>query len=219
MRYFVTGIDTEIGKTIVSAILVEALSANYWKPIQSGELDHSDSQKINELTSKRIIIYPESYRLTHPLSPHLSAKKDGIEIQLMNLIPPTSTKLIIEGAGGAMVPINENGNYVTDIIPYCNAEILLVIKHYLGSINHTLLTINYLKSKSFNIKGIIVNGAEDKESEAIITKNTGVPILFNIPIAENLDQKFIKEQAKIIRKSGILDLEESYTFQPNKKSS
>ncbi len=212
MRYFVTGIDTEIGKTVVSAILVEALSANYWKPIQSGELDHSDSDKIKELTSKRIFIYPESYRLTQPLSPHLSAKKDGTEIKLMNLVPPASTKLIIEGAGGVMVPINENGNYVTDIIPYCNAEVIIVTKHYLGSINHTLLTINYLKSKNLKIKGLIVTGEENKESEAIITKNTGVPFLFNVPLTEVLDRKFIKEQARILRKSRILDLEESYTF-------
>jgi len=212
MRYFVTGIDTEIGKTVVSAILVETLSANYWKPIQSGELANSDSHKIKELTSKRIIVYPESYRLTQPLSPHLSAKKDGIEIKLMNLIPPSSTKLIIEGAGGVMVPINEKGNYVTDIIQYCNAEVIVVTKHYLGSINHTLLTINYLKSIGTNLKGIVVTGDENKESEAIITKNTGLPILFNVPQTDNLNQKFIKEQAKLLRKSRVMDMEESFTF-------
>jgi len=198
MRYFVTGIDTNIGKTVVSAILVEALAANYWKPIQSGDLEYSDSNTIETLTSKRIIIYPESFRLKLPASPHLSAKKEGKEIRLSQLVPPTSTQLVIEGAGGVLVPINENGNYISDIIPYCDAEIILVVKHYLGSINHTLLTIAYLQSKNLTIKGIVVTGDKDEETENIITKNTGVPFLFHVPITQNLDKKFIKEQARLI---------------------
>ncbi|MCT4581145.1 MAG: dethiobiotin synthase [Flavobacteriales bacterium] len=199
MRYFVTGIDTEVGKTVVSAVLVQALTANYWKPIQSGDLEHSDSHKILDLISKKIMIYPESYRLTQPLSPHLSAKLDGIEIKLKDIIPPSSTNLIIEGAGGVMVPIDEKGTYVTDIIPFCDVEIILVTKNYLGSINHTLLSIQYLQSKNYTIKGIVVTGDENKETEAIITKNTGVPILFHVPMTDNLSKQFIKEQASKIR--------------------
>ncbi len=199
MRYFVTGIDTEVGKTVVSAVLVQALTANYWKPIQSGDLEHSDSHKILELISKKIMIYPESYRLTQPLSPHLSAKLDGIEIKLKDIIPPSSTNLIIEGAGGVMVPIDEKGTYVTDIIPFCDVEVILVTKNYLGSINHTLLSIQYLQSKNYKIKGIVVTGEENKETEAIITQNTGVPILFHIPMTDDLSKQFIKEQATKIR--------------------
>lgn len=199
MRYFVTGIDTEIGKTVVSSILVQALSSNYWKPIQSGDLENSDSLKVSDLISKKINIYPESYRLTKPLSPHLSAKKDGVEITLKNIIPPSSTQLIIEGAGGVMVPINEKGNYVTDILSYCDAEVILVTKNYLGSINHTLLSIHYLQAKNYKIKGIVVTGEENIETESIITKNTGVPILFHVPIVENLSKAFIKKQAVRVR--------------------
>lgn len=199
MRYFVTGIDTEVGKTVVSAVLVQALTANYWKPIQSGDLEHSDSHKIIDLVSKKIMIYPESYRLTQPLSPHLSAKLDGVEIKLKDIIPPSSTNLIIEGAGGVMVPIDEKGTYVTDIIPFCDAEIILVTKNYLGSINHTLLSIQYLQSKNYTIKGIVVTGDENKETESIITKNTGIPILFHVPMTDDLSKKFIKEQASKIR--------------------
>lgn len=199
MRYFVTGIDTDIGKTIVSSILVQALSASYWKPIQSGDLDNSDSIKVANLISKKVNIYPESYRLTQPLSPHLSAKKDRVEISLKNIIPPTSTNLIIEGAGGVMVPIDEKGTYVTDILSYCDAEVILVTKNYLGSINHTLLSIHYLQSKNYKIKGIVVTGDKNEETEAIITKNTGVPILFRIPIADELSKAFIKRQASRIR--------------------
>lgn len=199
MRYFVTGIDTGVGKTVVSSILVQALTANYWKPIQSGDLENSDSKTIANLISKKINIYPESYRLTAPLSPHLSAKKDGVEIKLKDIVPPSSTQLIIEGAGGVMVPINERGNYVTDMLSYCDAEVILVTKNYLGSINHTLLAIQYLQSKNYNIKGIVVTGDQNIETESIITKNTGVPILFHVPFTSDLSKAFIKEQASRVR--------------------
>ena len=199
MRYFITGIDTGIGKTVVSSILVQALSANYWKPIQSGDLENSDSLKVADLISKRINIYPESYRLTEPLSPHLSAKKGGIEIKLKDIVPPSSTQLIIEGAGGVMVPIDEKGTYVTDMLSFCDAEVILVTKNYLGSINHTLLSIHYLQSKNYKIKGIVVTGEEDIETESIITNNTGVPILFHVPITTDLSKSFIKEQAVKVR--------------------
>lgn len=199
MRYFVTGIDTDIGKTVVSSILVQALSANYWKPIQSGDLENSDSIKVANLISKKVNIYPESFRLTEPLSPHLSAKKDGVEISLKNIIPPSSTQLIIEGAGGVMVPIDEKGTYVTDILSFCDAEVILVTKNYLGSINHTLLSIHYLQSKNYKIKGIVVTGEKNIETESIITKNTEIPILFHVPITEDLSKVFIKEQAVKLR--------------------
>lgn len=199
MRYFVTGIDTEVGKTVVSAVLAQALTANYWKPIQIGDLDNSDSHKIENLVSKKIVIYPESYRLSQPLSPHLSAKIDQKEIKLKNIVPPSSTKLIIEGAGGVMVPIDEKGTYITDMLSFCDAEVILVTKNYLGSINHTLLSIQYLQSKNYKIKGIVVTGEENKETEAIITKNTGVPILFHVPFTDELSKQFIKEQATKIR--------------------
>ncbi len=202
MNYFVTGIDTEIGKTIVSAVLVEALGYNYWKPVQSGELDNSDTMKVQRLVTSKVDFYPETHRLTNPLSPHLSAKMDGVNIEMEDFKLPLDDHLVIEGAGGLLVPINEKGDYIADLIPNCKAEVILVSKNYLGSINHTLLSIDYLQKRNIPIKGIIITGNENPETEAIILKNTGVKVLFHVPWAEQIDQKFIAEQAEVLR--GIL---------------
>ena len=137
---FVTGIDTNIGKTVVSAILVEALQADYWKPIQSGDLDNSDTQKVKNLVAENRVFHSETYRLNNPLSPHISAKMDGIEITLGAFeIPKTNNALIIEGAGGLLVPINEKGDYLADIIPMCNAETILVARNYPLTVLHVAL--------------------------------------------------------------------------------
>src|SRR5689334_10566229 len=140
MNYFVTGIDTDSGKTLVSAILCEALGYDYWKPIQAGL--PRDSETVKSLSSKTVI-HPESYLLKTPASPHASAKLDNIKIELKNIALPNSNGLIIEGAGGCLVPINDE-NFVVDLFPKLNAEIILVSDLYLGSINHTLLTVSLL---------------------------------------------------------------------------
>ncbi|MES2425940.1 MAG: dethiobiotin synthase [Bacteroidota bacterium] len=167
---FVTGIGTGIGKTIVSAILVESLKADYWKPIQSGDLDNSDTLKVKSLVVNKVsIFHPEAYRLTQPFSPHKSADLDGIVIDPLKIIAPkTDNQLIIEGAGGLMVPLNADFLMI-DLIQQLDAEVILVVKHYLGSINHTLLSLDALKNRGINIKAIIFNGDADTYSEEVIT--------------------------------------------------
>ena len=167
--FFVTGIGTGIGKTITSAILVEKLKADYWKPVQSGDLDKSDSLTVKKLISNSITkLYPESYQLTQPFSPHKSAAIDGITIDPDNIIlPVTENNLIIEGAGGLMVPLNDQFLMI-DLIKKLSVEAILVSQNYLGSINHTLLSILALKNYDIPIKGIIFNGIKDIYSKEFI---------------------------------------------------
>lgn len=190
--YFITGIGTGIGKTITSAVIVEKLKADYWKPIQSGDLDQSDSLAIDNLiTNEQTIIHSEVYRLNHPLSPHLSAKMDGIAIELNKFtIPETENDLVIEGAGGLMVPLNTK-ELILDLIKYLNVEVIVVSQNYLGSINHTLLTLNTLKQHQIPIKGIIFNGVENLESQSYILNYTGVKLLGNIPLFDNISKSEI----------------------------
>lgn len=196
-KFFITGIGTGIGKTITSAIITEKLKADYWKPIQSGDLAQSDSMTIESLISnKNTIIHPETYRLNQPLSPHLSAKIDGIEIELNNFqLPKTDNNLIVEGAGGLMVPLNGK-ELILDLIKHLNIEVILISQHYLGSINHTLLTINTLNQHNIVIKGIIFNGEENFESQSYILNYTGVKHLGNIPTLKRLDKLNVIEAGR-----------------------
>ncbi len=191
-KYFITGIGTGIGKTISSAIITEKLNADYWKPIQSGDLNQSDSLAIKNLISNhKTRIHKESYRLNHPLSPHLSAKMDGVNIELVNIkLPETLNNLIVEGAGGIMVPLNDK-ELIIDLIEQLNLEVIIISQHYLGSINHTLLTINTLKQHNIEIKGIIFNGDENVESQNYILKYTGIKHLGNIPLIKNISKSEI----------------------------
>lgn len=191
-RYFITGISTGIGKTIVSAVITEKLKADYWKPIQSGDLDQSDSLKVESLISNpRTTIHPEIYRLTQPLSPHLSAKLDGVTIDFSKFkLPNTANNLVVEGAGGLMVPLNEK-DLIIDLIKELEIEVILVSQNYLGSINHTLLSINLLKQYEIPIKGIIFNGDENMESEQYILNYSNVQSLGRIPLMGEIDRESI----------------------------
>ncbi len=179
---FVTGIGTGIGKTIVSAILTEKLKADYWKPVQSGELDNSDTMKVKSLVSNSVsVFHPETYRLTQPFSPHKSADLDEIKIDSQQFtLPKTDNNLIIEGAGGLMVPLN-NSYLIIDLIKNLNAEVVLVSQNYLGSINHTLLSAQALKQYQIPVAGIIFNGDKDACSEDFILQYTGFKYLGHIP--------------------------------------
>jgi len=192
-KYFITGIGTGIGKTLISAILTEKLKADYWKPIQSGDLDTSDSITLGSLISNnQTVIHRESYRLTQPLSPHLSARLDGIEIDLSKInMPLTNSNLIIEGAGGLMVPLNEK-ELIIDLIKKLNVEVILVSQNYLGSINHTLLSVNLLKQYEIPIKGIIFNGDENVETERYIQQYTKIKKLGNVPSFSDIDKEEVK---------------------------
>lgn len=196
--YFITGIGTGIGKTIVSAILTEKLKADYWKPVQSGDLDISDSLFVRHLVSPETIIHPESYRLSQPLSPHLSAKLDGIKISLDAIkTPQTNNHLVIEGAGGLMVPLNDN-ELILDLIKSLKAKVIVVSQNYLGSINHTLLTLEVLKANQIEVAGLIFNGTENQESEQYITNYSKVKVMGRIPKMSVVDSETIKNAGQHI---------------------
>lgn len=180
MNYFVSAIGTDSGKTLVSAILAEALKADYWKPIQAGE--PGDTETVESLVSNEITkFHPETHRLKLPASPHAAAKYEHKAIALDDFIlPETTNDLIIEGAGGILVPINDH-DHVIDIAQEVSDEVILVANLYLGSINHTLLTVEYLRSRQIPVKGIIFNGDANPESEDIILKKSGYRVLLHLP--------------------------------------
>lgn len=197
MKYFVTGIGTEIGKTITSAILTEALEADYWKPIQAGDLENTDTEKVRSLISnKKSNFHEESYRLKHAMSPHAAAKREGVHINLKNIkMPKHHNPLIIEGAGGLLVPLNDT-DCVIDLTKQMDCEVILVSQNYLGSINHTLLSIEALKNRFIPIKGILFNGSENSETKEIILSKTGLKYLGSIPLLDEISKKSIKEVSK-----------------------
>jgi dethiobiotin synthetase len=189
---FVTGIGTGIGKTIVSAVLVEKLKADYWKPVQSGDLDDSDTGKVESLVSNSVsYFHQEAYRLSQPFSPHKSAALDGIVIDPKKINAPlTSNWLIIEGAGGLMAPLNNNFLMI-DLIRHLGAEVILVSQNYLGSINHTLLSVYVLKKEEIPVKGIIFNGVKDIYTKDFILEYTGLESLGHIPQLTTIDKDAI----------------------------
>jgi dethiobiotin synthetase len=194
MNLFITGIGTNVGKTVVSAILTEALQADYWKPIQSGTIEGKDSETVTSLISNsKTVIHPETYLLKQPLSPHFAAKLDGVTIEMEKLqLPTTCNHLIIEGAGGLLVPINKN-EYVIDVAKKIDCEIVLVISSYLGCINHTLLSIEYLKRNNFKIYALVFNGDFDLEVKQSILDYTLNPIIIDIPTLNTLSKQLISE--------------------------
>jgi dethiobiotin synthetase len=195
----ISGVGTDVGKTVVSAIFCKALGFNYWKPIQAGDLDHSDSMKVGAFCPE-IHVFEEQFRLKSPMSPHAAARKDGVSIELSDFsIPPHSGNLIIEGAGGLMVPINDQGDLYIDLFEQWNFPLVLVSRNYLGSINHTLLSIEALQKRNVNILGLVFVGEANLETESIVCYKTKLPVLARIPLATELNQAFIEEQAHILR--------------------
>jgi dethiobiotin synthetase len=169
MKIVVVGIGTNVGKTIVSSILVQNLKAAYWKPVQAGDLEDSDSNKINRLTSYGNLIILEKWRLKIAASPHKSAHLENINIDKSDFkLPEVTNNLVIETAGGLMVPVNQDGLLYIDIVENWNLPVVLVSRNYLGSINHTLLSINLLKQRNISILAVIYNGIEDVYSESIV---------------------------------------------------
>jgi dethiobiotin synthetase len=201
MKLFITGISTDVGKTIASTIITEALEADYWKPIQAGDLDNSDSHFIkSKITNQKSIIFPNAYQFNTPASPHLAAELDGITIDLKNIIEPKTTNhLVIEGAGGVFVPLN-NTDLVIDLIQP-DYKVIIVSRHYLGSINHTLLTIEALKNRKINIAGIIFNGDENTATETIILNKTGLKCIGRIENEPYFDPTVIREYADLFREN------------------
>jgi dethiobiotin synthetase len=200
MNYFVSGIGTNVGKTLVSAILVEALKADYWKPVQSGTIEGMDSETLRSLISnEQTVIHPEAYLLKEPLSPHFAAKLDGVEIKLSDIMKPeTSNTLIIEGAGGLLVPLNDT-DAVIDLAKKFDAEVILVISDYLGCINHALLSLHYLQSNSYKIHSLVFNGDFAAEvKEAIVRKADPNCRIIDIPRLAGLSKETVLTEARRI---------------------
>ena len=197
-RIFVTGISTEVGKTVASAIIAEALEADYWKPIQAGDLEYTDSHKIADLVSnKKTVIHKNSYALKTPMSPHAAAELDGVIIDVNNIHEPvTENHLVIEGAGGLLVPLNDSDTILDIIMP--TYKVVVVCRHYLGSINHSLLTINWLKMKGYDVS-IIFSGKEHPTTESIIVKKTQVRVIGRIDEETAFDKSTIKKYAALFK--------------------
>lgn len=194
--FFITGIGTDVGKTIASAIITEALEADYWKPIQAGDLENSDTHKVKRLISnQKTVFHPNSFALNKPMSPHAAAEIDEIQITSAKIkSPKTNNNLVIEGAGGLLVPINNKETIIDLINP--EDKVILVSRIYLGSINHTLLSIEALRSRGLQCFGIIFNGKKNESTEEIILKMTGVQSLGRIEEEPYFDENVIKEYAE-----------------------
>ena len=195
-RFFITGIGTNVGKTLVSAILCEAMQADYWKPIQCGIEEGRDKDIVKKLLSNsKSVCHDEIYLLKEPASPNIAAKREGIKITMDSLsLPQTLNKICIEGAGGPMVPINDS-YFVIDIAKQNGLAVVLVIDSYLGCINHSLLCIDYLLNNNYKLHGLILNGNFDEEVKNSIINYKRIPVLGEIPKVENPDKKFVREQA------------------------
>ena len=193
MRIFVTSIDTNVGKTVCSSILCAGLGYDYWKPVQCGDLDFSDSMKVKSY-SPLTKVHTETFQLNAPMSPHEAAKLENMDISINDFKLPKSEEIIIEGAGGVMVPLNYKGNMIVELASVFEAKVIIVFKNYLGSINHTLLTIDKVKSVGLDVLGLLVVGDEVISSERIIEDATQMNIIARIPMVDRINQKWVKEQ-------------------------
>lgn len=193
----VAGIGTGVGKTIISSVLVEALQADYWKPIQAGDLENSDTVRVKSLTSsKKSFFHEERFKLNYPMSPHASAALDGIKMEIDDFeIPQTNNWLVIELAGGLMVPIH-SGCLNIDLVKKWKAPVVLVSQNYLGSINHTLLSLEVLKSNKVPVLGIIFNGEENKSTEEFILEYSNINCLARVQTFSKIDKSSIAEVGK-----------------------
>lgn len=196
-KIFVTGIGTDVGKTVVSSVLVEALKADYWKPVQTGSFFSTDTAKVQKWVSNtESKFHPEGYLLKQYMSPHAAAELEDVELSLNSMsLPETNNTLIIEGAGGLMVPLNRT-EFMIDMIKKFDAEVILVVQNYLGSINHTLLSIEALKSRGLKILGVIFNGPPHQLSQDIILDHSNLKVLGRINKETDLNPEVISRYAK-----------------------
>lgn len=193
-RFFVTGTDTNVGKTVVSAMLTLGLQATYWKPIQSGLEPITDTEYVRQVTGLDDSHFlSETFRLTEPLSPHASAAIDGVEIHLSDFqLPAIDRPLVVEGAGGLMVPLNDR-DYIIDLIKQFNLPVCLVARSSLGTINHTLLSIAQLRRYEIPILGVILNGEKNPSNRAAIAHYGQVPILGELEPLDAIDPVTLKQ--------------------------
>lgn len=197
-KYFISAIGTDSGKTLVSAVFCEALGADYWKPVQAGY--PRDTETVQGLVSRTgIRFHPERYLLNTPMSPHGAATIDQVEIHLDDFeLPAGDQSLIVEGAGGLLVPLHED-LLLIDLIKKLGLELILVSNIYLGSINHTLLSAESLKRRGIPVKGIIFNGESNESTESVILHQTGFRLLLKIPKYETINKQVVSSLAKQLK--------------------
>ncbi|HEU4553811.1 MAG TPA: dethiobiotin synthase [Chitinophaga sp.] len=200
-RIFITGIGTGVGKTVTAACVTQALKADYWKPVQTGLTEGTDTDTVRSLLSNATsICHKEVYCLREPASPHLAARMEKVHIKMepilqqANLVQPQGRPLVIEGAGGLMVPLNESV-FMLDLIQQLQASVIIVSQNYLGSINHSLLTARVLQAAGVPVLGWIFNGPHHSNEEDIV-RWSGYPKLGRIAHATAIDASFIALQAK-----------------------
>mgnify|MGYP005991868271 CR=1 FL=1 len=201
MKYFVTGIGTEVGKTVASAFLCRVFDADYWKPVQAGELDYTDANKVAEwaeLTPERV--HPEAYRLYTPASPHYAAAADNRSIEVNDFeLPETDRSLIVEGAGGLLVPLNERETML-DLMVYLGLPVILVARNYLGSINHTLMSIELVRQRGLTLEGIVYSGENYRDNIEIIAAHSGVNLLAHLPEMKDVNAQVLQAEAEEYKK-------------------
>jgi dethiobiotin synthetase len=190
---FVTGTDTNVGKTLLSALLVVALDAIYWKPIQTGAREGTDRQtviRLAEIPEARTI--PESYCFDPPVSPHLAAEAKGIRIDLARVHPPVNITMpiIAEGAGGILVPINDS-ELMLDLARHLGFPVLIAARAALGTINHTLLTVRALRCAKIPAHGVVMIGQRNKDNERSVEHFGGVPVIGTIPWLETINREVL----------------------------
>lgn len=197
-KIFVTGIGTDVGKTVVSAIVTEALQADYFKPVQAGDLHFTDTDKVRQLISNdKTVFHRSAYSLKTPASPHAAAALEQLVIEREKIVlPKTDNRLVIEGAGGLLVPLNDTQTILDLIEP--EYKVIVVSRHYLGSINHTLLTLNLLQQKGFDIS-LIFNGNETKSTEEIILKMTNAPVIGRVDEEEEINENTVLNYARLFK--------------------
>ena len=190
--FTIAGIGTEVGKTLISSMLVEGLKADYWKPVQSGDLHFGDTDKLRSwVDNTKSIFHPEAYRLTQPMSPHAAAEIDNIEIKVRDFeLPQTDNTLIVELAGGVMVPLNHHQTNV-DLINHIGLPVILVANYYLGSINHTLLTIEVLRLAGNNPVGIIFTGETVPATRDLILDYAHMDLIGEVPYLPSINKALI----------------------------
>ena len=191
--FFVTGTDTNVGKTVVSAWLVARLGACYWKPVQAGNHPETDSaivRRLSDAPPDRIL--PEAYVLPEPIAPHEAARRAGVAIDMQKLVPPPGDRLlVVEGAGGLMVPLTERA-FVIDMAHELDLPVLLVTRSTLGTINHTLLSLEAIRRRGLHLAGVVVNGPETPHNRAAIERYGQVEIIAEIPWLDQMTAASLK---------------------------
>jgi dethiobiotin synthetase len=209
-NYFITGIGTDVGKTVAAAIIAEAIGADYWKPIQAGFANGTDTEWIEEMLMRKPATHPELYKFKLAASPHIAAREENIQVEIEKIYEhfkslstriqnETARKLVIEGPGGVQVPLNDQ-HFVVDLIKKLGIPVIIVSRNYLGSINHSILTAKSLAIEGIEVAGWVFNDNYMKYEKEIAAWS-GYPILFSIPGTAIVNQNFIRRQAALARET------------------